>query len=130
MLEAAGVTEPAAPPPPEVIDVSTLTPMMKQYLEVKAGNPPVLNDARIAEIASRAAARVVGEQNVVSPEPTMGGEDMAIYFEQVPGCFVFVGNGKDSAPLHNPSYDFNDNGLLHGARFHAAIARKRLGPAE
>jgi len=44
----------------------------------------------------------------------------------VPGCFVFVGNGKDSAPLHNPSYDFNDDGLLHGARFHAAVIRQRL----
>jgi metal-dependent amidase/aminoacylase/carboxypeptidase family protein len=47
----------------------------------------------------------------------------------VPGCFVFIGNGADSAPLHNPHYDFDDAGLIHGARFHAAIARQRLSPA-
>ncbi|TIS85416.1 MAG: amidohydrolase, partial [Mesorhizobium sp.] len=44
---------------------------------------------------------------------------------EVPGCFVFLGNGN-SAPLHNPAYDFNDEGLLHGARFHAAVVRRRL----
>ena len=49
MLEAAGVTEPAAPPPPEVIDVSTLTPMMKQYLEVKASNPQALLFFRLGD---------------------------------------------------------------------------------
>ncbi|TIT93381.1 MAG: amidohydrolase, partial [Mesorhizobium sp.] len=43
----------------------------------------------------------------------------------VPGCFIFLGNGA-SAPLHNPSYDFNDEGLVHGARFHAAVVRRRL----
>lgn len=33
-----------------------------------------------------------------------------------PGCSVALGNGEDSAPLHNPRYDFNDAGLLHGRR--------------
>jgi hippurate hydrolase len=53
-------------------------------------------------------------------------EDFARFLERVPGCFAFLGNGEGSAPLHNPTYDFNDEGLIHGARFHAAIARQRL----
>ena len=61
---------------------------------MKTGNPAVLNDAGMAEVARRAAVRVVGEEGVVSPEPTMGGEDMAVYFERVPGCFVFVGSAN------------------------------------
>jgi hippurate hydrolase len=44
----------------------------------------------------------------------------------VPGCFAFIGNGIESAPLHNPSFDFNDDVLLTGARLHAAIVRQRL----
>jgi hippurate hydrolase len=44
----------------------------------------------------------------------------------LPGCFVFLGNGLASRPLHNPGYDFDDRGLIHGARFHAAIVRRRL----
>ena len=63
-------------------------------VEVRPGNPAVVNDPRVAEIARRAAVRVVGEAKVVEPEPTMGGEDMAVYFERVPGCFVFVGSGE------------------------------------
>src|SRR5439155_16230545 len=56
-------------------------------VEVRPGNPPVVNDAAVAERARRAAARVVGEENVVEPEPTMGGEDMAVYLERPPVCF-------------------------------------------
>src|SRR5262245_7299854 len=54
-------------------------------VEVKTGNPAVVNDPNAAELARRAAVRVVGEAHVVAPEPTMGGEDMAIYFERAPG---------------------------------------------
>jgi hippurate hydrolase len=56
-----------------------------------------------------------------------GSEDFARFLDHVPGCFVFLGNGEASAPLHNSSYDFNDDGLLYGTNFHAAIVRQRLG---
>ena len=76
--------------------------------------------------AFAAARSVLAEDAVrVAAEPMTGSEDFARFLDHVPGCFVFLGNGH-SAPLHNPSYDFNDEGLLHGARFHAAIARQRL----
>jgi hippurate hydrolase len=88
---------------------------------------PLLNDAALVDEAF-AAARTVFEPEHVStaPEPMTGSEDFARFLEHVPGCFVFVGNGKHSAPLHNPSYDFSDDGLLYGARLHAAITRRRL----
>jgi hippurate hydrolase len=34
--------------------------------------------------------------------------------------------GVGAKPLHNPAYDFNDDGLLYGARFHTAIIRQPL----
>jgi metal-dependent amidase/aminoacylase/carboxypeptidase family protein len=88
---------------------------------------PLVNDATLVDEAF-AAARTVFEPDCVSTacEPMTGSEDFARFLEQVPGCFVFVGNGEHSAPLHNPGYDFNDKGLLYGARFHAAIIRRRL----
>jgi hippurate hydrolase len=91
---------------------------------------PLLNDAALVEEAF-AAARTVFAPGHVAPaaEPMTGSEDFARFLEHVPGCFAFVGNGEDSAPLHNPHYDFDDSGLIHGARFHAAIARHRLRPA-
>lgn len=88
---------------------------------------PLLNDAALVDEAF-AAAGTVFEPGQVSTarEPMTGSEDFARFLEHVPGCFAFVGNGRDSKPLHNPAYDFNDDGLLHGARFHAAIVRRRL----
>lgn len=41
-----------------------------------------------------------------------GSEDFARFLDLVPGCIVFLGNGAEPPPLHNPNYDFNDEGLL------------------
>ncbi|NRP73679.1 putative hydrolase YxeP [Ensifer psoraleae] len=88
---------------------------------------PLLNEAALVEEAF-AAARTLFEPDHIATarEPMTGSEDFARFLEHVPGCFVFLGNGRDSAPLHNPAYDFNDAGLIHGALFQAAIVRQRL----
>ena len=88
---------------------------------------PLLNDASLTDEAFAAAADIFPPENIaLRREPMTGSEDFARFLDFVPGCFVFLGNGKQSAPLHNPTYDFNDDGLVHGARFHAAIVRRRL----
>jgi amidohydrolase len=99
-------------------------------VEVRTGNPPVINHASAAELARRAAARVVGEEKVVVPEPTMGGEDMALYFENVPGCFVFVGSanaerGLDQ-PHHSPRFDIDEGCLAIGCEFLLQAAEEAL----
>jgi amidohydrolase len=99
-------------------------------VEVKEGNPPVLNDPAVAEIARRAAERVVGADKVVRPEPTMGGEDMAVYFERVPGCFVFVGSSNAARgldqPHHSPRFDFDEDALAIGCEFLLAAAEEAI----
>jgi amidohydrolase len=99
-------------------------------VEVKPGNPAVRNDAAVAEIARRAAVRVVGEAGVVLPEPTMGGEDMAVYFERVPGCFVFVGSADPARgldqPHHSPRFDFSEDALGIGCEFLLCAAEEAL----
>lgn len=90
---------------------------------------PLLNDAALVEETCAAARTIFDPANVtIAGEPMTGSEDFARFLDHVPGCFAFVGNGEGSAPLHNPGYDFNDAGLLHGARLHAAIIRRRLPP--
>lgn len=87
---------------------------------------PLLNQPEQTEAALEAARAVLGAGNVsVVSEPFTGSEDFARFLAHVPGCFSFLGNGA-SAPLHNPRYDFNDAGLIHGARLHAEIVRRRL----
>ena len=102
-------------------------------VEVRPGNPPVVNDAAVAGLARRAAVRVVGEENVLEPEPTMGGEDMAVYFERVPGCFVFVGSANPARgldqPHHSPRFDFDEAALAIGCEFMVQVAEEALKPA-
>lgn len=87
---------------------------------------PLVNDAALADEMLAAARDVLGAEKVaVAREPMTGSEDFARFLDHVPGCFAFVGNGR-TAPLHNPGYDFDDAGLIHGARLHAAIVRRRL----
>lgn len=91
---------------------------------------PLVNDEALVQEAATAARTVFGKGGVaIAREPMTGSEDFARFLEHVPGCFAYVGNGEGSAPLHNPTYDFNDEGLIHGARFHAAITRQRLRSA-
>jgi amidohydrolase len=97
---------------------------------ISNGNPAVINDAGMAELARRAAARVVGEENVVSPVPTMGGEDMSCYFERAPGCFVFIGSSNAERGLHashhNPRFDFDEAALPIGAQFLVEAAEEAI----
>jgi hippurate hydrolase len=87
---------------------------------------PLVNDAALSEEMLAAAREVLGDGQVATArEPVTGSEDFARFLDHVPGCFAFVGNGE-TAPLHNPRYDFDDAGLIHGARLHAAIVRRRL----
>ncbi|WP_379062340.1 M20 aminoacylase family protein [Mesorhizobium sp. UC22_110] len=88
---------------------------------------PLVNDAALVEEAFAAAATVFKPAAIATAkEPMTGSEDFARFLDHVPGCFVFVGNGENSAPLHNPTFDFNDAALLHGTGFHVAITRRRL----
>jgi len=88
---------------------------------------PLINDAACADEALAVARDVCGTEGVaVAEKPITASEDFAHFLSHVPGCFAFIGNGVDAPPLHNPSYDFDDANLLAGARFHAAIVRRRL----
>lgn len=75
---------------------------------------PVLMNST-PELAIKAAARVAGEDNVLTQElPAMGSEDFAFYMQKTKGCFIWVGNGVDSPVIHNSKYDFNDTAILVG----------------
>lgn len=97
-------------------------------LQYTRGCPPAVNDEGMAEVVRRCAREVVGEDNVVDPEPTMGGEDMSFYLEKAPGCFFFVGVGRRGcAPVHNPKFDFNEEILLSGIETYCRVALELLG---
>ena len=92
---------------------------------------PTVNSAEYVSVATRAAASVVGQENVDNNiQPMMISEDFGAFLQQVPGNFVFFGNGESKdqggTPLHNAHYDFNDELLLTGANYFASVAKEAL----
>jgi amidohydrolase len=89
--------------------------------------PVTFNHADETEHAVAIATDIAGEANV-NPEvdPMMGGEDFSYMLNARPGAFIFIGNG-DTAGLHNPAYDFNDEAIAHGISYWVRLAEQRLG---
>jgi amidohydrolase len=97
-------------------------------LEYCRGYPPTVNDEFMTGVVRRCAQAVVGEDRVVKPEPTMGGEDMAFFLEKSKGSYFCVGVGKEGgAPIHNARFDFNDDVLVLGVETYCRIAMELLG---
>lgn len=92
---------------------------------------PTVNSPEYVDLAVAAASNIVGADKVdASVQPMMISEDFGAFLQAVPGNFIFIGNGDTGMaggiPLHNASYDFNDEILLTGARYFAEIARLAL----
>lgn len=88
--------------------------------------PPTVNHVKQVRFAGEVARAVAGDKNVdMNVPPVMGGEDFSFMLEARPGAFVYVGNG-DSAGLHHPAYDFNDDAIPYGVSFFAELVHKSL----
>jgi hippurate hydrolase len=97
-------------------------------VEYRRGYPPTINHAAETDFAASIARKVAGDSKVdVNAPPTMGSEDFSFMLEARPGAFIFIGNG-DSATLHHPSYDFNDEVLPYGMSYWVELVETALAP--
>ncbi|MCV9998568.1 M20 family metallopeptidase [Pararhizobium sp. YC-54] len=88
--------------------------------------PVTVNHRQETGHALSAAANIAGENQVSDDlDPMMGGEDFSYMLLARPGAFIFIGNG-DTAGLHNPAYDFNDEAIPHGISYWVKLAEMRL----
>lgn len=99
----------------------------KLELAFTGGSPVTFNHAEQTEFARRVAREVVGEANVAETRPVMGAEDFAYMLEARPGAYILCGNG-DSAGLHHPAYDFNDDAILYGTSYWIKLVEAKLAP--
>jgi hippurate hydrolase len=92
----------------------------------KRDYPVTRNHERQTAFASAIAGEVVGPERVDNDTPpVMGAEDFSFMLEARPGAFIFVGNG-DSAGLHNPAYDFNDEVIPVGTSYWVRLVETAL----
>lgn len=107
----------------------------KAEFTVKPGIGALINDRDRTQLSVKAAASVVGMDNVNDKlTPTTGSEDFAAMLEARPGAFMRIGNGFNAdggiQPVHTPGYDFNDSIIPLGVRYWAALVSCDLAPAE
>lgn len=96
------------------------------------GAPPVVNDAKMAELAADSARDVLGNDMVVDhiAAPNMGGEDFAYYLMKKPGAFMFLSSADPKkhtdVPHHNPRFNVDEDVLWEGSAVFVRIAERFL----
>jgi amidohydrolase len=109
----------------EVVDGVAKMSGAKIDLVYERGYPVTKNHPSQTDIATRIAKEIAGETNVHEAPPMMGAEDFAYMLEARPGAFIFCGNG-DSAGLHHPAYNFNDEAILYGTSYWIKLVENTL----
>jgi amidohydrolase len=98
-----------------------------EFLE---GYPACVNDPAMATLVREVAGGLIGPENVLQPEPTMGGEDFAYFLQQRPGCFWFVGSRNEERGLtfghHHPRFDIDEAALPIAIESLTAVALRYL----
>ena len=88
------------------------------------GYPVTMNDPQATGFAAEVARQVAGSVNM-DMLPLMAGEDFSYMLNERPGAYIFVGNG-DTAMVHSPEYDFDDNAIPAGASWYAGMVEARM----
>ena len=90
-------------------------------IDYDRGYPVTMNDPDKTEFMANVARAVAGEDAIdTTILPLMGAEDFSYMLEQRPGAYIFLGNG-DTAGVHHPAYDFNDEASPYGVSLWAKI---------
>jgi amidohydrolase len=94
-------------------------------LVYERGYPVTKNHAAQTDIAIQVAKEIAGDANVMEAPPMMGAEDFSYMLQARPGAFIFCGNG-DTAGLHHPAYNFNDDAIVYGTSYWIKLVENTL----
>jgi amidohydrolase len=95
-------------------------------IERAPGYPVLMNDAGQADFAETVMRDLLGDGAVIRGHPpSMASEDFSFFANEVPGAYAVIGNG-DTAPLHHPEYDFNDEAAPVGVAYWTRLVEMAL----
>jgi len=111
---------------PEIVDGTAKLYGAKATVKYRRGYPVLVNHAAQTDFAAQVAGAIAGQDKVdIDMAPVMGAEDFSFMLNARPGAFIFVGNG-DSAGLHHPAYDFNDEVIPVGTSYWVKLVETAL----
>ena len=102
-------------------------------VDFQGGYPVLVNTQPETEFARQVALELLGaDQVVLQTAPLTGSEDFAFMLEQVPGSYLFIGNGDAASGghgacmVHNPNYDFDDGNIAIGSAYWVRLTERFL----
>ncbi|MDS9467252.1 M20 aminoacylase family protein [Paracoccus sp. MBLB3053] len=96
----------------------------KAEVDYQRGYPVTMNHPEATIHAAEVARGVAGDVDM-DMMPMMGGEDFSYMLNERPGAYIFVGNG-DTAMVHHPAYNFDDNAIPAGSSWYAGMVEARM----
>ena len=97
------------------------------HVEYARGYPVTMNAPENTRYAVEVAKAVSGQVDD-NTAPLMGAEDFSFMLNERPGAYIFVGNG-DTAMVHHPAYNFDDDVIPFGASWYAGMVEARMPAA-
>ena len=110
-----------------IASVATLHGLSAE-LDYRVSYPATVNHPAHAARCAAVLEEVLGSGRVHRDlPPSMASEDFSFMSQACAGAYIWLGNGQDSASLHNPRYDFNDALLPLGVQYWTALVHSLLG---
>ena len=101
-------------------------------IDLREGYAATINDDAMTDLVRASAAKIIGEEHVrIIPKPGLGAEDFGYFLQEAPGCKYSLGIGNVekgyTAPVHNPKFVVDTDGLAIGAAIYVQTAEDFLG---
>jgi len=108
----------------EIVEGTALALGAKAVLDYQRGYPVTMNAEENTRFAAEVARAVSGQVDD-DTAPLMGAEDFSYMLNERPGAYIFVGNG-DTAMVHHPAYNFDDDVIPFGSSWYAGMVETRM----
>jgi len=97
-------------------------------LKFEIGTPPMVNSPIAAKLIHAVGVDLLGKENVVPSDKTLGAEDFGCFMEHVPGAMFTLGVRIEGDPrtAHNPHFDIDEKALPIGTAVLAETALRFL----
>jgi len=97
-------------------------------LKFEIGTPPMVNSPVAAKLIHAVGVDLLGKENVLPSDKTLGAEDFGCFMEHVPGAMFTLGVRIEGDPrtAHNPRFDLDENALPIGTAILAETALRFL----
>ncbi|MBW1723440.1 MAG: amidohydrolase [Deltaproteobacteria bacterium] len=110
-----------------LLDGLTSTQGASHVFSYEEGYPVTFNNEQSVKRALSATRSLVGEDQVLFPQPPMmGSEDFGYFSREIPGCFINLGCANEkkgiTARCHNPMFDVDEECMVYGMALEVLLA--------